>query len=76
MRAIVSQIMFYLAYLVGAGAAGAWGYFIWGLDWGTSFRARGLWWMVFGIGSVLAFLVGCFLVLILNMQLFPTEDGK
>jgi hypothetical protein len=74
MRALLSSALFYLAYVVGFAAAIGWGYFIWDLDFGTSVRGRGLWWMTFSVGSVIAFLVGLFVMVALHSHYFPDED--
>ena len=75
MKDFLSSATLFLAWFVGLVAAASWGYFIWGFDWGTSSRARGLWGMIFGFGSILAFLVGVFLIVGIHMWLFP-EEGK
>jgi len=75
MRNFLSTALFFLAYVIGFSAAIAWGHFIWGLDWGHfGSRGWGLWAMVFGFGSIIAFVVGLFLVIGLHSILFP-EDG-
>jgi hypothetical protein len=48
-------------------AAGAWAYFIWSLDWGHTYRGRGLWFMamIFPtaiIGPAVFFAVGVALI--------------
>jgi hypothetical protein len=73
-REAFSSAVAYAAFIVGVVAAGAWCYWIWGFEWGRG-RAAGLWWMVFSIGGVIAFLIGLFAVMMLHMWLFP-KSGR
>ncbi|HEY6259632.1 MAG TPA: hypothetical protein VIY51_27970 [Xanthobacteraceae bacterium] len=75
MRAMLSNILMSSVWVVGLCAALGWGYLSWGIDFGRSFRDIGLWWLVFSVGSCIAFLVGAGLVAFLHMWLFP-EDRK
>jgi hypothetical protein len=74
LRELLSNIVSYAAFVVGLAAAGAWCYWIWGFEWGRG-RAAGLWWMAFGIGGLIAFLAGLFIVISLHMWLFPEKRG-
>ena len=77
MRDFLSDALFFLGYIVGFALAGGWIYFIWGLDWGMSSRGRGLMGMTLGFGAILAFLIGLFAMVAINMWLFPEKgDNK
>jgi hypothetical protein len=75
LQAVMSKILGALAYPIGLVAAGTWGYFIWSFDWGTSWRGRGLWWMIFSMGMPLAFGVGVIVVFLLHSWLFPDKPS-
>ena len=76
MRDFLSDALFFLGYIVGFVLAGWWIYFIWGLDWGTSSRGRGLMGMMLGFGAILAFLLGLFAMVSISMWLFPEKGDK
>jgi len=51
----------------------SWTYFIWGFDWGASYRSHGLWAMVFFLGAMVAFLAGLYGIGIAGSYIFPDE---
>ena len=71
MRAIVAKAIFPIGLVVGLVAATSWAYFIWGFDWGTSYRSHGLWAVVFFLGAMVAFLAGLYGVGIVGSYIFP-----
>jgi len=75
MRNFLSSALFGFAYVAGFLAVLWWGYFIWGFNWGHfGSRSWGLGAMIFGFGSIIAFVVGFFLIGILHSILFPEDS--
>ena len=60
MRSMIATIFAYAGFISSFVAAVCWAYWIWGLDWGVSSRARALMFMAMVFGSIIVFLVGYF----------------
>ncbi len=55
MRALLAKAVWYAALLAGLASAIGWCYFIWGFDWGTSYRGRALWVYALFLPALLGF---------------------
>lgn len=74
MRRILANILDGLTFVVAAVAAAGCGYLMWGVDFGSSFRDRGLWLLLFGTTVALAFLAGAGAMALLTQWLMPKRD--
>ena len=66
MRAILVKAIWLVAFAAGLAAAVSWAYFIWGFDWGVSYRGRALWMWALFLPAMLGFLAAFFVVSIVS----------
>ena len=60
MRKNIAKMIAYLGLIGSLMLAGLWAYYIWELDWGASFRGRGLMFLAMAFGALIVFIVGYF----------------
>ena len=73
MRKIIAKIAAYAGLIGGFGIGCLWAYFIWGLDWGVSYRSHGLMFLAMSFGA-LTILVVCYFTALFAVTTIDREQ--